>query len=232
MRRKLNLFFMFALSALLLTMCRFYDQGQRVTPIEGLGCQPYTDYFEQGLKIADGLECYYTCPDGLVVGPFDFEGDPSTSTSKADLDRTLCSATTEVTSQATSTEPVAIMSPTAAASPTIPASPAAAISPIPSTPLLTGAITMCDQTTDLISFRIANPAPDLTATTMTVQISDIETTCVVNPVNTSLLTCALPASVIFPAQVVVSLDGVVVNDFTYDGVGCILVDTPIPTSVE
>ena len=87
---------------------------------------------------------------------------------------------------------------------------------------------MCDQTTDLISFRIAETAPDLTDELVTVQIAEQETTCDVNPVNTSLLTCTLPAVITFPAQVAVSLDGAVVNDFQYDGIGCILVDTPIP----
>jgi hypothetical protein len=91
---------------------------------------------------------------------------------------------------------------------------------------------MCDQTVDLISFRMAETAPDLTDKDLTVQISDQETTCQVNPVNTSLLTCALPGSVSFPARVLVTLDGAVVNDFNYDGTGCILVDTAIPNNTQ
>jgi hypothetical protein len=91
---------------------------------------------------------------------------------------------------------------------------------------------MCDQTVDLISFRIVAPAPDLTGKVVTLQVSEQETTCAVNPVNTSLLTCTLPATVTFPARVLVSVDGAVVNDFTYDGIGCILVDTAIPASVS
>jgi len=81
----------------------------------------------------------------------------------------------------------------------------------------------------LISFRIVEPAPDLTDKLVTVQISEQEITCAVNPVNTSLLTCTLPSDVTFPARIVASLDGAVVNDFSYDGIGCILVDTPIPS---
>ena len=88
---------------------------------------------------------------------------------------------------------------------------------------------MCDQTTDLISFRILDTAPDLTGELVTARIAEQESTCAVNPVNTSLLTCTLPSPLTLPAQVVVSLDGAVVNDFQYDGVGCILVDTPIPS---
>lgn len=83
---------------------------------------------------------------------------------------------------------------------------------------------------DLISFRMVETAPDLTDTDLTVQISDQETACEVNPVNTSLLTCDLPVTITFPARVLVTLDGAVVNDFNYDGIGCILVDTAIPNN--
>jgi hypothetical protein len=71
-------------------------------------------------------------------------------------------------------------------------------------------------------------APDLTDKVLTVQMFEQELACAVNPVNTSLLTCTLPSLVAFPASVFVSLDGAVVNDFTYDGIGCVLIDTPIP----
>jgi hypothetical protein len=87
---------------------------------------------------------------------------------------------------------------------------------------------MCDGATDLISFRIAQPPPDLTGKTLAVQIAGLESTCAVNPVNPSLLTCTIPALITFPAEVVVSLDGAVVNEFSFDGLGCIRVDTPTP----
>ena len=126
---------------------------------------------------------------------------------------------------------VSIPSPTltlaAQASPTLEA---ATETTIASSPLLTGHVTMCDQNVDLISFRMAEPAPDLTDKVVTVQISEQETSCAVNPVNTSLLTCTLPSVITFPVRVLVSLDGAVVNDFNYDGIGCIIVDTPIPAS--
>lgn len=224
MSRKLISLLVF--SALLLTMCRFYDEGERVAPINGLSCQQYTDYFRQGLA-SKGLECYYTCSDRIIVGPFDLALDPATS--KEELDRQFCSTTSQSTPSAAPTEIAATPTPTPAASPTARASAAAAVSPTPASPLLTGDVTMCDQTTDLISFRIAESAPDVTDKNLVVQISELEMPCAVNPVNTSLLTCTLPGSVTFPARVVVSLDDAVVDDFTYDGVGCILVDTPIPT---
>jgi hypothetical protein len=40
----------------------------------------------------------------------------------------------------------------------------------------------------------------------------------------------MPPLVTFPAQVVVSLDGAVVNDFIYDGIGCDEITTPVATT--
>ena len=78
MNKKTKLFSTLAFSTLLLTMCRFYDAGGHVTPINGLSCQGYTDYFGKGSVVSKGLECYYTCQQE-VVGPLDFETDPSLS---------------------------------------------------------------------------------------------------------------------------------------------------------
>ena len=229
MNRNIKLFFAFVFSALLLTMCRFYDDAARVSPMAGLSCQGYTDYFEEGSVVSSGLECYYTCPTG-VAGPVDFETDPSISTSKGDLDRTLCGISPQFSPTMTpaGTSPTPVESPTPAESPTAQASATPRISPTPEQPLLTGEVTMCDGATDLISFRIVQPPPDLTDKALTVQIAGMESTCTVNPTNPSLLTCAIPQLATFPADIVVSLDGVVVNELTYDGVGCINIDTPTP----
>jgi hypothetical protein len=225
MLRKIKLFLALAFSALLLTMCRFYDEGERVTTINGLSCQAYTDYFGQGSAITKGLECYYECPQE-VVGPLDFESDPSLSASKADLDRLLCG----ITEPAASASPIPIVSATPIASATAQASPTATISPTAPPSLLTGQTTMCDLGANLINFRMVEPVPDLTDKTLTIEIADIETTCTVNPTNPSLLTCTIPSLVTFPARVVVSLDGAVVNDFTYEGIGCDELTTPMPTT--
>lgn len=230
MKRNIKLFFALTFSALLLTMCRFYDDAARVAPIAGLSCQGYTDYFEHGSVVSNGLECYYTCPTG-VAGPVDFAADPSISNSKEDLDRTLCGVTS---SQSTSTEPAGSTSPTPAESPTPAASTTAQasatprMSVTPQPPLLTGAVTMCEGATDLISFRIAQPPPDLTDKELAVQMAGEESTCSVNSVNPSLLTCTIPDLVSFPAEISVTLDGIVVNEFIFDGLGCIGVDTPTP----
>ena len=226
MHIKIKLFLAF--SAFLLTMCRSYNEVDTFKTVNGLSCRTYTDYFGQGLVISDGLECSYTCPNGKVEVS-DFEGDPSFSATKRDLDRLLCGVAPQFTPTnppaRTSPTPAASPSPTALASPTVENSPTARpVQP----PLLTGEVPMCDLGTDLMNLRIVKTAPDLTGKTLTVQISDIESTCAVNTTNPSLLSCTIPASVTFPARVLVSVDGAVVNDFIYDGLGCTVLDTPVP----
>jgi hypothetical protein len=236
MTRKLKL--ILVLSAFLLSMCRAYDQNGTVASINGLSCQNYTDY--GFLKRSEHAVCFYVCPDGTVAQPDISENfsdsSPLYSATKKELDSQFCSvaslptATQQLASTSAPAAPLMTASATTAPieTPTLQASPVAEISPNTLPPLLTGDVTMCDQTTDLISFRMVESAPDLTDKLVTVQISEQETTCDVNPVNTSLLTCTLPSAVTFPATVVVSLDGAVVNELPYNGIGCILVDTPIP----
>jgi hypothetical protein len=235
MPKKIYLYLAF--SAFLVTMCKAYDQGGPLVSPNGLSCQNYSGAFSSG-----GAECFYSCPDKTIrqpVLPENFSTESSLYlASKGELDAQFCgmaSAPTATIPPAITNTPLAtlvsIPSPTltlaAEASPTVEAA-----ATIASSPLLTSIVTMCDQTVDLISFRIAETAPDLTDKTLAIQISDQETTCSINPVNTSLLTCELPGSITFPARVLVTLDGAVVNDFNYDGVGCIIVDTAIPNNTQ
>ncbi len=208
---------LFVLSALLLTMCRSYAVQELSDPIVGLDCR----------SLNQGLECNYTCPDGTVI-TFNYEDDPSLSATKGDLDRQFCG----ITPQVTPTEPPAGPSPTPMATPTILTLATVTASPTPTAqpqlPLLTGSAPMCDLGGSLINFRIAEPVPDLTGRTLDVRIQDQASACYVNAVNPSLLTCSLPGDIVFPASVVVSLDGAVVNDFVYDGIGCAILTTPTP----
>lgn len=232
MSAKIKLFLALTFSALLLTMCRVYDQAEPVSSIDELSCRTYTGYLEKGLGTSNGLECYYECPDGRA-GPFDFEVDPSVSASKADLDRLFCGVAAP---QFTPTDPAASISPTPtasetpAASPTPEATATLQTSPTPEQPLLTGRTTMCDLGANLISFRMLEPVPDLTNRILIVEINDIESNCTVNPTNPTLLTCTIPPLVTFPASVMVTLDGAVVNNFSYDGIGCDELTTPVATT--
>ena len=231
-----KIYLLLAFSSFLITMCKTYDQGGPIVSPNGLSCQNYYGVFPG----SRGAECFYSCPDGTVRQPEMSENfSPESalySASKGELDSQFCG----MASGPTSTIPpeititplatiVSIPSPTLTPVELASATTPAEIPPTSQASLLSGSITMCDQNVGLISFRMVQPAPDLTDKVVTVQISDQEAgSCEVNPVNRSLLTCNLPSPITFPARVVVSLDGAVVNDFTYDGVGCIIVDTPIP----
>ena len=206
-----------AFSALLLTMCRSSTQVESYRPIDGLTCRSGS---------ANEVVCSYTCPNGETV---DFDTDPSFSATKGDLDRLYCGIVPPTFTPAPTLVP---SSPTPAETPTLQASATAtiSISPTSGSPLFTGQVTMCDTGSNLISFRIVTPAPDLTGKTLTVVIADQESSCAVNPTNPSLMTCTIPPSVTFPAQVVVSLDGAVVNDFIHDGIGCTQITTPAATT--
>lgn len=237
MLKKIYLYLAF--SAFLITMCTTYDQNGPVVAPNGLSCQNYTKF--EGLSLRPGAACFYSCPDNSVRQPEISENFSPESTlysaSKEELDAELCgmaSAPTATIPPAITNTPLSTLGsiPTPTLTPAAEASPTLeSISPTSSTPLLTGAVTMCDQTVDLISFRIRETAPDLTDKDLTVQIAEQETACEVNPVNTSLLTCDLPVTITFPANVIVTLDGALVNDFNYDGIGCIIVATPMPTPV-
>jgi hypothetical protein len=227
MRKNLKL--VIAFSAFLLTMCRAYEEP--VSTIPGLSCRSYKEYFQAG-DSARGLECHYTCPNGTVSGPFESKADPSLSATKGDLDRRLCNVAPPTFTPAVflaTSSPTVVPSGTLAVSPTTQVSGTAEV-PVTGSSLLTGKVLMCDLGANLINFRIVQPSPDLTGETMTARIADMESMCYVNPTNPSLLTCTLPSDVTFPAQVVVSLDGVVVNDFTYSGIGCEVLTTAIPTT--
>lgn len=229
MRKELKLFIIF--SCFLLTMCRRYDEGAPLLTMAGLSCRNYTAYFEHGLSTSKGLECYYACPD-KTIGPLDFSVDPALNYTKGDMDRLYCGieAQPAPTVSSPSASPTPMMSPTVVLSPTLEVSPTAEITLTSAAPLLTGKVTMCDTGTSLMSFRLIEPPPDLTGRTLTAQIADQDSRCSINPTNPSLMTCTIPPGVTFPAQVVVSVDGVIVNDFMYDGLGCAQISTPMPTT--
>ena len=195
-------------------MCRWYDPGGRVTSPNGLSCQNFINYgtFEQA------AECSYICPDGtiqqpVIAGKFSISS-PLYAASKEESDGRFCG----VISPPTPTELPTNMPPTARASPI----PTAAISLTPLPPLLTGEVTSCNRSINLINFRLVESAADLTGRTLMVLISEQESTCAVNPLNPSLLTCTTAAPLTFPMRVVVQVDGTDVNDFTFDGFGCVM----------
>ena len=217
MRKKLIFFLVF--SAFLLPMCGTAPARQLANPIEGLSCRASG-------SSAQGMECFYSCPEG-TVGPILFDGDPSLSLSKGDFDRRYCDIAPQFTSTAPSTA-----SPSPTSSPTLVESATVAVPVTGDDPFLAGTASMCDLGGKLINFRIVPTAPDITGKSIEVQIAEQDSSCFVNPTNPDLLTCSIPNDISFPAHVVVSLEGAVVNDFLYSGVGCAILTTPTPSKIR
>jgi hypothetical protein len=230
--------FFLLVSTLLLTMCKNYA-NESTTYANGLSCQNYTDYrfFEWGDEKynfylrEEGADCSHTCPNGTVK-EYNIPGTTSSlySSSKEDLEAQFCG----VASQATCEQSLATASPTVSPvpSPTPISSPTRAVTAtvaLTSAPVFTGNVSMCDLGSRLINFRLVQPPPDLTGKTLEVEIAEQESTCYVNPTNPSLMTCMMPIEVTFPAGILVRLDGALVNEFVYSGLGCSILAMPTQT---
>jgi hypothetical protein len=230
MHRNFRLFAAF--SALFLAMCTFYDQSGAIVAPNGLSCQNLTNY--ESFAGQRAAECYYPCPDGTgrqveIEGEFS-SASPLYSAPKDEVDERFC----DDPSLPVLTQPPATDSPPTEAAP-IPATEQILSSPtaeviLSDDPLLRGDVTMCDVAINLINFRMNAPAPELTIEGLEVEIGEQDTVCSVNPTNPSLLTCNIPPGVLFPARVLVRVDGAVVNDFVYDGLGCAKIATEFPTT--
>lgn len=207
-----NLIFFMVFSAFVVTMCGTAPARELANPIDGLSCQA---------SAGRAMECFYTCPEG-TVGPLLFDGDPSLSLSKGDFDRRYC----DMPPGATATAPVPSPSPSSTSSPTTEATATLVVPVTAQDPLLSETVSMCDLGGKLINFRLLEPAPELDPETLEVKIAGQDSKCYINPTNPSLMTCTIPNVISFPVQIVVSLDGAVVNDFLYTGVGCSILRTP------
>lgn len=230
MHRNFRLFAAF--SALFLAMCTFYDQSGAIVAPNGLSCQNLTNY--ESFEGQRAAECYYPCPDGTgrqveIEGEFS-SASPLYSAPQEEVNERFC----EDPSLPVLTQPPATDSPPTEAAPIpvteqILSSPTAELN-LSDDPLLRGDVTMCDVAINLINFRMNAPAPELTIEGLEVEIGEQDTVCSVNPTNPSLLTCNIPPGVLFPARVLVRVNGAVVNDFVYDGLGCAKIATEFPTT--
>lgn len=228
--------FFLLLSTILLTMCKNYA-NEPITYSNGLSCRNYVEYqfFQQddnesGLySTQEGADCVYVCRDESEH-QIAISGTASElyGASVDELEAQICgfvvapTATPRPTPTPTATSTPRVR-PTRTSPPT--EAPSATVVVL-AEPLLDGTVSMCDLGGKLINFRILTPSPDLAESALQVEIADKETSCNVNSVNSSLLTCVIPNDISFPARVVVNLDGVTVNDFIYSGVGCGILTTP------
>lgn len=223
------------LSAVLLTMCKNYV-NESITYRNGLSCRNYVDYrfFESNgnedrfYVTEEGADCTYTCPNGTTQETaISGSVSPLYAASSDELDVQFCGAAPAPTSTPTPAESATPGRPsrTPTSSPTVAASLTAVVT---AKPLLAETVSMCDLGGKLINFRLLASLPEPTAEDLDVQIDGQDSMCYVNPTNPSLLTCMLPNDISFPARVLVSLDGAVVNDFVYSGTGCAILTTPTP----
>ena len=93
-------------------------------------------------------------------------------------------------------------------------------------PYLSGDVTTCNLTDRYINFPIDPNAADISGLDFEVTIGGVPSTCNVPSSNTNILSCTFSQGQTFPAQVIVSVDGFITNDFTFDGGIC--VTNPIP----
>lgn len=99
------------------------------------------------------------------------------------------------------------------------------MTPTQPSPVLTGEVTYCDPATDTMNLRIDHTFVP-SSFNHQVTINGDPMACKVNGSNSSLLTCSYPPSVVFPANIKVSINDIVVNDFMYDGSACVIPATP------
>jgi hypothetical protein len=116
--------------------------------------------------------------------------------------------------------------PQATSTPTASPAPAATatFTPMPTaTPaaLLSGEVSACSTKDGFINFKLAVISPLVNESDVVLTINGAQVSCTFAGSDNSLLSCPLPAGVAFPAQIHVNIGTAPVNDFTYDGGGCV-----------
>lgn len=132
---------------------------------------------------------------------------------------------TEHTANATAnvTVNVDLSVPTATTEPTM--------TPTPPLAILTGEVTYCNAATYFMNLRFDHSFVP-SSFSHQVTINGEPMVCKVNESNSSLLLCSYPPSVVFPANIKVSINDIVVNDFMYDGAACVIPATPTKESKQ
>jgi hypothetical protein len=162
-----------------------------------------TTYQIRGITGWDEKECKFTCPNttiSLQLTSNEYEW------SQEQLIAKYCTVPSTATSTATAT-----VTPSATATPKK-----------ISGPMLSGDVTLCDVRNGVINLRIVDGYDMSQVSTLETTIGGYPASCMVNPGNASIYTCDLPASIIFPAQIVLKGDGSILNDFSFDGSSCIV----------
>jgi hypothetical protein len=101
------------------------------------------------------------------------------------------------------------------------------MTPTMPSPILTGEVTYCDVATFTMNLRFDHSFVPSNFNHQ-VTINGEPMACKVNGSNSSLLLCSYPSSIVFPANIKVSINDIVVNDFMFDGAVCVIPATPTP----
>ncbi len=215
--RKRSLIYLFFL--LFMMACRTSAcQDEVAVPLKGtdylFNCKKFYE-FKDGQE-AEGYACSKVkCPpDSAEQTLYLYETTAQLKEmTLGDVQAKYCPVPAQTASNEAPTEP-----PTEA--PTEPPTEAPADAPANATPLLKGTVSACDTGLGYINFPLAASSPDLAGKGLAVTINGTAVNCGVPAVNTSILACPLPPGAAFPIQVIVTLGGVEVNNFNYDGYFC------------
>lgn len=219
------------LAALATLMCRCsLDSG---TPVKlsfsdgsSVQCRRYTDYIVTWTDLSGSTseyDCEIPCPDGSTVrverlSPLQVgtEGETQDAEVLQSWQAQYCPADPS-TGGATRIPPTSSPAPTMTAMAARTATPSATATP---RPLLTGGVSACDLTQGFINFTLAQPPLDISGKLLNVRFNDTLARCSIPRVNPTVLTCNIPAGARPPVNISVTLDGVLVNSFGYNGANC------------
>lgn len=237
-RRALILVF----SALLVTVCRcqpnVFGNNVEITRFSdgtvAMSCELFTEVFEtkeatNGTDSRGVWECSVACPDGSDA-KFDTYEQPAqlvnarTEEEKTAFKAQYCSAETAASTE-TLSAPIEAPSetPTATEPPTATQEESIVIATqdlLILQPILAGSVTACDTGLGFINFSLADSLPDLTGKSVSVLINGNKVNCALAGSNSQLLGCSLPAGTVFPLNVSTTLDGVAVDNFSFNGAIC------------
>ncbi len=185
-------------------------------------CTSHTDFATGSDKgMTPGETCNIPCPDGSVQ-KVDMPDVPDpqflNSHTTSEIQAMYCPGLATATATATVTS-------TPGATSTATSTPTKRPTATPA-PYLSGDVTTCNLTDRYINFPIDPNAADISGLDFEVTIGGVPSTCNVPSSNANILSCTFSQGQTFPAQVIVSVDGFITNDFTFDGGIC--VTNPVP----
>jgi hypothetical protein len=213
------------LTALLVVVCRCDGSRFNLTTQDNqtIAC---ASYIEATSSIQSGKQCIIPCP-GYGV-PYDITTDADIQNfTLAELSAKVCNP-----QQANIPEPVASSTDEPTEEPTAPPTDPAT-DPAPLKPYLTGAALSCNRTQRFVNFAIDPAVTDLNPAGLSVTFNNTPVNCTpIANAQPSVLSCSYPASMTFPIQVLVDLNGVTINNFTFDGGICTSEPKPKPAETE